>query len=137
MKRSARRAAKKKDKPLTDTVKQGSKGWGKVVEGLKAIPFMADMSGEELDEVAAKLTLHKFANGERIVAAGEAVDAFYQLHTGAAAMQMDGESVHDYAPGAFFGAPFPELPVCRRWLISAVMLRGESTAGQDAAHPQG
>ena len=52
--------------------------------------------------------LPKLASGEAIVAAGEAVDAFYQLHTGAAAMQMDGESVHDYAPGAFFGAPFPE-----------------------------
>ena len=93
-----------------------------VVDGLKAIPFMADMSGEELDEIAAKLTLHKFASGEAIVAAGEAVDALYQLHTGAAAMQMDGESVHDYAPGAFFGAPFPTIPssVCRRWRAAPV-----------------
>ena len=49
---------------------------------------MADMTDEDLDEVAAKMSVCKYQKGEAIVSKGDPADGLYQVLSGAAVVEV-------------------------------------------------
>eukprot|EP01043_Picozoa_sp_COSAG02_P056391 COSAG02_NODE_6680_length_3423_cov_1.648917_2_plen_385_part_00 len=92
-----------KEVRLTDEIKPGSKKWSAVVANLRKIPFLTDLGGLELNVLAHELTLCRYSKGEAIVTQGDEADGLYQVHTGGACVEIDGEVVKQYATSEFFG----------------------------------
>lgn len=92
-----------KEVRLTDEIKPGSKKWSAVVANLRKIPFLTDLGGLELNVLAHELTLCRYNKGEAIVTQGDEADGLYQVHTGGACVEIDGEVVKQYGTSEFFG----------------------------------
>ena len=77
------------------------------------IPFMVEMTDEELDEVAAQMVVCKYQKGDAIVVKGDIADGLYQVISGAANVeiiapdsatgQLAVTAVRRLTPGDFFG----------------------------------
>ena len=93
---------------------------------------MADMTDEDLDEVAAKMSVCKYQTGEAIVSKGDTADGLYQVLSGAAVVEVpDPEAggsigavkvVNRYTPGGYFGekALISETDSMRKATVRAV-----------------
>ena len=61
------------------------------------------MCDSELDRTTNALSIKYFHMGEAIVTQGERGDAMYFIASGSACVEINGETVHTYATGAYFG----------------------------------
>lgn len=101
--RSATTGGGQEHVPITDEIKPGSKNWSAVLTSLRNIPFCTDLGKLELNVLVHELTLCRYAKGEAVVTEGDEADALYQVHAGAACVEVGGEVVMSYTAGGFFG----------------------------------
>jgi hypothetical protein len=81
-------------------------GFQKLYSLLAEIPLMAHLTQDEQQDLAHALTKVSFEDGEAIITQDEAITSascMYIIDDGAAACQIDGETVSRYEKGRYFG----------------------------------
>jgi CRP-like cAMP-binding protein len=83
---------------------QGGDGvTGVAVDTLRQVRLFADLTDEELGRVANAFKERQFAQGETIIQQGSGAAAFFVIHSGEAAVLVDGERKAVLGPGDHFG----------------------------------
>jgi CRP-like cAMP-binding protein/Zn-dependent protease len=77
-------------------------------EMIAALPRVADLTAEDLNDLAGRVHRHRFSPGETLVRQGDAADAFYLLRRGRCALIEETRDGHEsmiapLGPGSTFG----------------------------------
>jgi CRP-like cAMP-binding protein len=76
---------------------------GAPVDGLRPVPLFADLTGEELTQVALLFKERHFAAGETVVKEGADGAAFFLIESGEASVSVRGTERASLGPGDYFG----------------------------------
>ncbi len=81
---------------------------GKLIEELRGVDFLHDLTEEELQMLAGTVRIHEFGSGEVLVRQGAAGDSFFIIRRGSVEVTVEGNNgqkahVADLRPPAFFG----------------------------------
>ena len=76
---------------------------GVPVEALQRVPLFADLSRNELQQVARLFKERRFTAGETVVKEGSGGAAFFVIETGEATVFIDGKQHSTLKPGDYFG----------------------------------
>lgn len=74
-----------------------------LVDSLRRVPLLSELSPRELAHVAAAMTERDFQAGEQITTEGEPGVGFYVISEGRATVSVNGVEVRELAPGDYFG----------------------------------
>jgi CRP/FNR family transcriptional regulator, cyclic AMP receptor protein len=76
---------------------------GAPIEALRRVPLFADLSTEELEQIALLFKERHFAAGETVVKEGSDGAAFFLIESGEAAVTVLGKERASLTPGDYFG----------------------------------
>jgi CRP-like cAMP-binding protein len=76
---------------------------GPPIELIRNVPFFAQLSDEDAEELAAGFVQHDYAPGDAILIEGEQGYAFFIVETGEARVTHHGEQTAVLGPGTPFG----------------------------------
>jgi small-conductance mechanosensitive channel len=80
----------------------------KLIEELRRVDFLHDLTDEELQMLAGTVRIHEFGSGEVLVRQGDVGDSFFIIRRGSVEVMVDGGNgkrahVADLGPPSFFG----------------------------------
>jgi CRP/FNR family cyclic AMP-dependent transcriptional regulator len=76
---------------------------GAPVEALQRVPLFADLSKQEVKQIARLFKERRFSEGETVVQEGSGGAAFYVIDSGEATLFLAGEEHSTLKPGDHFG----------------------------------
>jgi CRP/FNR family cyclic AMP-dependent transcriptional regulator len=76
---------------------------GAPVEALQRVPLFADLSGDELAQIALLFKERHFSAGETVVKEGSDGAAFFLIESGEATVSVAGAKRESLRPGDYFG----------------------------------
>ena len=91
------------DKPTFEAQGVGDFALLYVLHFIKSVPILGGMSDEDRERTTKALSIKYFHKREAIINQGERGDAMYFLASGSARVEIDGDTVHNYTTGAYFG----------------------------------
>lgn len=76
---------------------------GAPVKALQRVPLFADLSKQEVQQIARLFKERRFAEGETVIQEGSGGAAFFVIETGEATVAIHGTKRKTVGPGDFFG----------------------------------
>lgn len=76
---------------------------GAPIEALQRVPLFADLSKQEIKEVARLFKERRFSEGETVVREGSGGAAFFVIDSGEATVFVGGKEYTTLKPGDYFG----------------------------------
>ena len=76
---------------------------GVPVEALQRVPLFADLSKQEVKQIASSFKERRFSEGETVVRQGSGGAAFFVIESGEATVFVGGEEYTTLRPGDYFG----------------------------------
>jgi len=76
---------------------------GAPVEALQRVPLFADLSKDEVEQIARLFKERRFSEGETVVQEGSGGAAFYVIDSGEAKLSVAGKETATLKPGDYFG----------------------------------
>ena len=73
------------------------------LDALRDVPLFAELSDEELEQVARLFKQRTFTSGETVAKEGSGGAAFYLIESGTAAVSVGGQERAGVGPGDYFG----------------------------------
>jgi len=76
---------------------------GAPVKALQRVPLFADLSKQEVQQIARLFKERRFAEGETVIQEGSGGAAFFVIESGEATVAIRGKKRKTVGPGDFFG----------------------------------
>jgi CRP/FNR family transcriptional regulator, cyclic AMP receptor protein len=76
---------------------------GVSVEALGGVPLFADLTAQEIGEIARLFKVRRFRAGETVIQEGSGGAAFFVIDSGEASVFVGGEEKTKLGPGDYFG----------------------------------